>query len=168
MTEPDLVRIATVAAGECVRQRVGFRRLTYLLGAYDYALFTAATARPRKPLRGDALHLAGMIEPTKAAQYRTTPVTFQNGGTAAHHSQIERTMFRMFNLLDADTDPDEFTKAFLDVHPFADGNGRTAWVLWNWLRGTLHYPDPLPDFYGGLTPPPGSKTFVYRIPEEQS
>lgn len=143
---PDLVRIATIAAGECVRQQVGVGELAQLLDAVTYAL---GMNEAGPPTEFRIMTVARFIEPIKANVYRHHPVTFANGGQAAHHDTIERAMTRMFSLLDADTDPDEFVKAFLDVHPFADGNGRTGWVLWNWLRGTLHHPDPLPDYYGG-------------------
>jgi hypothetical protein len=146
VTEVDLVRVASVAAAECVRQRVDMAALVRLLDAWQ-----AADARAHAkllPFRSDVLHLAALIEPVKARRYRHHPVTFADGGTAAHHTTIQPAIGRMFRLLDEDTDPDAFVKAFLDVHPFADGNGRTAWVLWNWLRGTLHHPDPMPDFYG--------------------
>lgn len=39
-------------------------------------------------------------------------------------------------------------KQLLDIHPWADGNGRTASILRNWMLGTLDDPSPLPYYYG--------------------
>ena len=43
----------------------------------------------------------------------------------------------------------EFYRAFLKIHPFADGNGRVGKVLLNWRAGTLQTPFfPPNDFWG--------------------
>ena len=45
-------------------------------------------------------------------------------------------------------DVEMIVKMFLDIHPFADGNGRTASILRNRMLGTLNDPTPLPFYYG--------------------
>ena len=42
----------------------------------------------------------------------------------------------------------EWIRQFLVIHPFVDGNGRTALVLYNWLLGTLDDPQKYPDYFG--------------------
>jgi hypothetical protein len=143
----DLERVATIAARECVRQQVALDRLMMLLDAYGYALNADAAGLPRTDLYLFK-EMARRVDPEFTSAWRQVPVTFRDGGEAAHHSTVSGVIVRMWAALDESTDPDEFVKAFLDVHPFKDGNGRTAWVLYNWLRGTLDAPDPLPDYYG--------------------
>jgi hypothetical protein len=94
----------------------------------------------------DLIKLAAIVE-RELGVIRSTPVTFASGGHAVDASVIVPTMERMFAQLDANTEREAFTHAVLDVHPFPDGNGRTASLLLNWLSGTLLAPGPLPDFY---------------------
>ncbi len=142
----NLVAIAAACARECERQQVGLRELRRLLDAYEKTL-PAFRLRPI-PTALEARGLAAVIEPLTSGRFRDTPVTFANGGSSASPETIPETMNRMFELLDENTDVDEFIKGFLQVHPFVDGNGRTAFILYNWLKGTLEDPLPLPDYFG--------------------
>jgi hypothetical protein len=144
----NLESIATVAARECVRQQVDEDALIRLLQAHNHAVSRAE--RVLRPSIYDVLDLGKQVEPIThdLGILRTHPVTFASGGTAVDHTLIADTLERLVDRLDAETDPAEFTKAFLDIHPFRDGNGRTAWLIFNWINGTLNDPLPLPDFYG--------------------
>ncbi len=79
--------------------------------------------------------------------YRQTPVSFDRGGYSANWSTIAEAMPR---LISHAPELCEFyawyawTKAFLDIHPFQDGNGRIASLLFNWGMDTLNEPFPLP------------------------
>ncbi len=79
--------------------------------------------------------------------YRTTPVAFAHGGHASKASTIPDAMPR---LISHGPPKDDFgwwylwIKDFLKTHPFQDGNGRIASLLFNWGMGTLNEPFPLP------------------------
>lgn len=86
-------------------------------------------------------------------------MTFQNGGSSAHAAEIPRLMDSLLGNIDFfyDTPPQSpegilhevnaITKQFLWIHPFADGNGRVGFLLFNYLMGTLDNPLPLPDYF---------------------
>lgn len=147
--DTNLTQIAQVAASECIRQHVGLDRLVTLLDAY----------RKVVDLNVDSLDsvtdpmafiqwLAGEVEPDNYGRFRTTPVTFANGGTAAPASEVPRLIAQLCTLGDSLT-ADEWIKEFLWIHPFTDGNGRTGWVLYNLIAGTLDSPVALPKFFDG-------------------
>ncbi len=79
--------------------------------------------------------------------YRNTPVSFDHDGHSANWSIIPEAMPRLIAHVPERL---EFTswyawiKAFLDIHPFQDGNGRIASLLFNWGMYTLEEPFPLP------------------------
>lgn len=147
MNTMNLERVAALAARECIRQHVGIERLSTLLKGYEHA---AKHIKTREGLieRGyeELTYLAGIVEPDNNGRFRNSPVTFRDGGTAARASEIERLLFSLYAHGDALT-AEEWTKQFLWIHPFVDGNGRTGWVLYNLLNGTLDDPLPLPEFF---------------------
>ncbi len=48
--------------------------------------------------------------------------------------------------------PDEAYKAFEEIHPFLDGNGRVGKIIHNWMNGTLLNPVLVQDFFGHGVP----------------
>jgi Fic/DOC family len=154
-------RIASIAARECVRQQVGLGELADLLRAYQ----TAKTAARRFTLitEGVLLDLAKAIEPLNGGRYRVTPVTFSDCGDSCHSSQVPskirqllaqqpcRQLFGVDLHSDFVPDVDYWVKEFLWIHPFTDGNGRTAWILRTWLLDHWSFPDSLPDYFGSKT-----------------
>ena len=149
----NLQRIASACARECVRQKVGLRELEGLIKAYRMAI--EYNANYGAPTENTIIWTAGDIDPyNKIHGYRTIPVTFANGDGACVHDAIPRAMERLFDCIKdyrgGDLEGptlDEIVKAFLDIHPFKDGNGRTAFILYNWLLGTFNNPLPLPNYY---------------------
>ena len=133
-------RSACVA--ECRRQQVGLDRLADLLEGYNYAVEHS----DRLPNEGDLLHLAGVIEPSSLGRYRQTPVTFQCGGASVTPSMTSSATARMMAHYEEGDDPKEFVHNLLKIHPFTDGNGRVAFVVYNWVNHTLEDPVPLPEF----------------------
>ena len=96
---------------------------------------------------------------------RTSHVGFMHGGSAAPVNDVRNRFMRWCNILifekndfheatlqgyfDGDESlADSYIKQLLDIHPWADGNGRTASILRNWMLGTLNDPSPLPYYYG--------------------
>ena len=111
----------------------------------------------------NAVHMGGH-------NYRWTPITVGGIVTGADPENIPRQMQLLCNAYpitqDVSRSPrdqenqdrwcaaivtdevDGFVKQLLDIHPFADGNGRTASIVYNWLMGSLDNPVPLPFYYG--------------------
>ena len=147
----NIERIAAMAAAECVRQGVTDigrwelpepGALVGLLRAYDYAW----SHQHSLPTLDDILYIGTMIHPPNQRRLRIVPITFSNGALAPHYSLVPGLMHTLMGFQSTAT-PYEWVKEFLDIHPFEDGNGRTAWVLLNWLKIQLNHPEPLPYFY---------------------
>ena len=147
----DLVRIASVAAQECVKQEVGVNELSNLLAAYNYVSQMGIEDR------FDFFTIGRMIEPSNGNCFRHIPVIFKSGGTSASPQEIPRLMttliehiqyYQRQHPVNQTVLRERLVKDFLWIHPFIDGNGRTAWILWNWLNGTMDSPTNLPDFFG--------------------
>lgn len=87
--------------------------------------------------------------------YRHTPVTFKNGGSSVNAASIPEAMVRWWENRpeiklvwdNAETEIlDEWIKQFLYIHPYEDGNGRTASILRNRWLCSLNSPQDLPDY----------------------
>lgn len=157
----SLAHVALVAAEECLRQKVGIERLITLLKAFHRAQTMSAFGGPSEYDIAGPLGLAALIEPSNRGEYRKTPVTFLDGTNAINAQNIPRAMTQWWAGIDALSDlvggpsspyvkpvVDGLVKNFLDIHPFTDGNGRTAWLLRVWLLGQWDNPEPLPDYFG--------------------
>lgn len=117
-------------------------------------------------------HIAHKVEPdvntyhagTNHANLRTSHVGFMDGGSAAPAGEVRERFDRwcefayewlrdwgpMVEGLQPPYEIDSLIKQLLDIHPWADGNGRTASILRNWMLNKLDDPEPLPYFYGNV------------------
>ncbi len=111
-------------------------------------------------------HLANKVDPantyhagTDLRNLRTSHVGFRDGGTAAPTHEVPERFQRWCNLAyvvvtndswveSFSDDVDIIIKMLLEIHPWKDGNGRTASILRNWMLGTLDAPQPLPYYFG--------------------
>lgn len=138
-------RVLAACEVECKRQQVGFIELTRLLRAYDYAenaIYGHASDISEK----DIEYLGTLIDSANASFYRRIPVTFANMETGLHHDLIPQAMKTLL-VNQQEMTVTEFLKEFLLIHPFADGNGRVAFLLFNLKNGSMDYPLPLPDLF---------------------
>lgn len=114
--------------------------------------------------------IAEMVEPDVNTydfedNLRTSHVGFMHGGSAAPAGEVRERFDRWCGFaFDCVSNPiqetrfgitheeevDSLIKQLLDIHPWADGNGRTASILRNWMLGTLDDPTPLPYYYGNV------------------
>lgn len=133
--------------GHDTSQLNGIERIGWMLDAWSYALRESEHTRPI------ALHdierIGYLIERAKnAGGFRTCAVTV-GGKLTPPWFHVEAQLKNLVRC-QKDLDPLGFYRAFLEIHPFVDGNGRTAKVLLNWLNGTLLETPMFPpkDFWG--------------------
>ena len=78
-----------------------------------------------------------VIQTLGYADYRETPVVFANGNDGAPWIEIPRLMEQLCASGLFWTDIRAFLIEFLKIHPFTDGNGRTASILYNRRGGEV-------------------------------
>lgn len=153
----NIVKMATAAARECERQQVGLDSVARLLeAAHIVHRKTFPNAVATEPFWN---YIAGVIEPRNQGMYRNVPVTFANLGSGIPWANVPRAMQTWWAEIPAVQnarmeDPkfmvrwvDALVRDFLKIHPFIDGNGRTAWLLRVWLLDQWDHPQPLPNYF---------------------
>ena len=138
------------AMREVARQLASPIFVVGMLQAWNYA-------RTQVPVNGiTQFHLLTMSRYVRMLDYqptwRTTAVSFRDGGTASEWWHIPRQMGLLCDAMqDGPSDEDEvheWVKRFLEIHPFEDGNGRVGSILYNLLMGTMETPQMMPYYFG--------------------
>lgn len=86
--------------------------------------------------------------------YRLTPVRFRNGGASCNALTVPDAMETWWihrpqtkdMIAQDETLVNDWIKQFLYIHPYEDGNGRTATILRNRFLCTINSPQDLPDY----------------------
>lgn len=167
MDHENLEKVLAAIKVECDRQHVGVKEQQRLHFSYDY-LRNRNQKFPTFGLKKwMLLQIAGEIEARNEAKFRVTPITFNGLVGGSHPDTIPDVMnawLEYFNSVlgflksesilvggyseEMIADADEVIKEFLSIHPFIDGNGRTAWLLRVWMLNQWDDPQPLPDYFG--------------------
>lgn len=132
------------AAEECKRQVSGELSVDWMLQAWQYAR-KRDSMNIRFINEQDILTMARLIEPDRNANgYRKVDVRVGYDVKGPWEDVPER----MGQFLDAlpRLTPEEAYKAYEQLHPFVDGNGRTGSIIYCWLRGSLADPVHPPDW----------------------
>lgn len=132
--------IVHYAAQECRYQMSGEMSVAYMVDAWRYA----NRYRNNDIMLRDVLALGRTIEPDKNADgIREVGVRVGYNIKLEPHLVPDALDRLLENQPDIGCDDDvaaEFFKAYEDIHPFVDGNGRSGSILYNWIRGSLEKP----------------------------
>lgn len=135
-------------AFETERQSGTFQEAIGMYSALNLWRFCGVTS-PKVPVT-ETLILQTVERINGLREYRKVPAVFNQGMPAVPAQQVPHAMKRLVEAINAHgfDEPDLLTKEFLEIHPFADGNGRVGSILWNYLKGTLEIPESMPYFFG--------------------
>lgn len=144
--------ILEYCAEEVRRQRDTPEHVTHMVRAWDFAL--AKSALRRWPQYEDVLVIGHLVKPSRNLVLHPRKINVQVGNsTPPDYDQVPRLLRLWVDAVhDGRLNADEAYLEFEEIHPFADGNGRSGKVLYNWLRGTLTEPVWPPNFWGIANP----------------
>jgi hypothetical protein len=142
----DVVRFCAV---ECELQQSGERSVGWMVEAWLYAQQADCP-----PTVEDALNLGRLVEPAKnALGFRTCGVRVgwdvKPDWTTVPSSMVDLMASQAIYT------PAQFFRAYEEIHPFRDGNGRTGVILFNWLNGSLDDPQWAPNYWDDSRRKPG-------------
>lgn len=143
------VGILAFCVSECERQQTTPSAVLGMLDAYEYAMQWVAGIPGQRITISTICALGIRVDDRNKQGFRKGPAVFMQGGEALAPEHIGR---QLDLLIEAPRDrvgglnSYEWTRRFLEIHPFQDGNGRVAAILFNLLEGTILNPQPLPAF----------------------
>ena len=145
MRTKEQLRIVDFCARECALQGSGEMSVSWMVQAWIYAIrmHDRFTGRHEGFDMMFLERLCRTIEPVKNGGehvWRRVPVTVR--GTEVIGSDWRDIPRQLANLIDAQRrlTPTEFYRAFEEIHPCLDGNGRAGCILFQWLNGSLTNP----------------------------
>jgi len=127
-------RVIWACGVECKLQGSGEESVHCMVEAWD-----AAYQMIGPPERAGILLLGFLVEPLKnRGGFRQCGVRVGSWIAPPWHvvPRMIDELVRDVNVIDHNA----WFKAYEEIHPFVDGNGRTGLILYNWLNGSLTWP----------------------------
>lgn len=125
--------------GHDVADLDGIQRVGWMLDAWAYAL-ERQTSPSVLPTVQDVIEIGKRIERGKNAAGVRECNVMVGARVCPRWETVNRLLVEWGEFLLKGPDPFDAYRKLLEVHPFADGNGRTGKVILNWLNHTLRAP----------------------------
>lgn len=140
------LQIVKFIAEEVTRQQAEPDKVYCMLVAWQHALDYFEVAKKENRTRqmlssGLVEHWGRLIEPEKNKDGFRTVDVFVGGHRCPDPSQVPMLMHDWAQTVKGGLTPELTYISFLEVHPFKDGNGRTAKLIYFWLCEKLLEPN---------------------------